>query len=155
MNNNRKAKKGAEQYLTFLTEAGYRHPDIDANGDVLFTWEGRTYVIKFGETEPLSFSLTHAAYWPLASDEERFQAMKAAVAVTARYKVVKIIVENTRAWAAIEQFCFPQLLSKDLFDRWLNLLQAAEKQFDVLLKEPPEQPDDFIFHLPRHAVGGK
>jgi hypothetical protein len=154
MRNDRKAKKGAEQYLTFLTEAGYRHPDIDANGDVLFTWEGRTYLIKIDEKDPLSFSLTHAAYWPLASDEELFQARKAAVAVTSGYKVVKIILKDTRAWAAIEQFCFPQLLSKDVFDSWLNLLHAAEKQFDVLLKEPPGQPDDFIFHLPRHAVGG-
>jgi hypothetical protein len=153
MRNDRKAKKGAERFLTFLTEAGYRHPSIAANGDVLFSWEGRTYVVKIDGEDPLYFSLTHAAYWPLASDEERSQARRAADAITADYKGVKIFLRDTRAWVAIEQIYFPQQLSKDVFAHCLNVLYAAEKQFDTLLNEPPERQDDFLFHLPRYTVG--
>jgi hypothetical protein len=123
----RKPTLVAEWYRLFLAEAGY-YPRIDANGDVLFSWEGRTYVIKIDEEDPQYFSLAHAAFWPIESDEDLSQARKAACAVTAEIKVVKIFLKDTRAWAAIELFCFPPLMTKDVLRRCLKALHAAEKQ---------------------------
>jgi hypothetical protein len=44
------AKKGADRYLDFLAEEGFR-PMINGNGNVSFKCEGRTYVIRIDEED--------------------------------------------------------------------------------------------------------
>ena len=68
MGDSGKAKQGAERYLTFLAEEGYR-PRIDANGNVAFKCEGRSYVEKDEEY----FCLSYPNFWRIESDEELSQ----------------------------------------------------------------------------------
>jgi hypothetical protein len=154
MANSGKAKKGAERYLTLLAEEGYR-PKIDANGNVSFKCEGGYYIIRIDETEEEYFELAYPNFWRIKSDEELAQVKEAALAITAENKVVKIYpVEDTNTWASIELFCYPPQTFADVFDRCLRALRAGVKKFIAKMEEPPEQADDFVFHLPKYKVGG-
>src|ERR671918_1919703 len=107
MGDSGKAKQGAERYLTFLAEEGYR-PKIDANGNVSFKCEGRSYVITIDEKDEAFFYLVYPNFWRIESEEELSQVQEAALAVTADTKVVKIYpVGGANTWATIELFCSP------------------------------------------------
>jgi hypothetical protein len=148
-----KAKKGAERYLTFLAEEGYR-PRIDADGDVCFKCEGGYYVIEIDEEDEEYFCLDYPNFWPIASDEVLSRVKEAALAVTADTKVVKIYPwGDTDTWATVELFCFPLETFKDVFERCLSTLRVGVKKFIAKMEEPPEQDDAFVFHLPRYKVG--
>jgi hypothetical protein len=148
-----RVKHGADKYLDFLAEEGYR-PSIDDNGDVAFKCEGRRYVIEIDENDEEYFCLAYPDFWSIESDEELSQVMEAAVAVTADSKVVKIYpVEDTDTWATIELFCSPPETFKTVFDRCLSALRAGVEKFVAKMEEQPEQSDDFVFHLPRYNVG--
>jgi hypothetical protein len=58
----KKGKKGAERYLEFLAEEGYR-PKIDANGNVSFKCEGGNYVIRIDEKDEEYFELAYPNFW--------------------------------------------------------------------------------------------
>jgi hypothetical protein len=155
MGDSGKAKKGAERYLTFLAEEGYR-PRIDANGNVAFKCEGRSYVIEIDEKDEMYFRLVYPNFWEIESDEELSRVKEVALAVTAEHKVVKIYpVKDTTTCATVELFCFPPETFTDVFDRCLRTLRIGSEKFVAKMQEPPEQTDDFVFHLPRYNVGGK
>jgi hypothetical protein len=151
MGDSGKAKKGAERYLEFLAEEGYR-PKINADGNVSFKCEGRSYVIRIDEYEEEYFYLIYPNFWRIESDEELSRVKEAALAVTAETKAVKIYpVGGTNTYATVEQFCFP---STDVFDRCLCVLHTGVEKFVAKMQEPPEQDDAFVFHLPKYTVGG-
>jgi len=148
-----KGKQGAERYLTFLADEGYR-PRIDTNGNVAFKCEGRSYVIRIDEKDDQFFCLSYPNFWRIESDEELVQVKEAALAVTAEQKVVKIFpVGDTNTWATIELFCFPPQTFTDVFARCLRALRTGVEKFVAKMQEPPQQPDDFVFHLPRYNAG--
>jgi hypothetical protein len=152
--NAKKGKKGAERYLTFLAEEGYR-PRINANGNVSFKCEGRPCVITIDEKEEEYFYLIYPNFWRIESDEELAQVKEAGLAVIAEIKAVKIYpVGGTNTYATVEQFCFPTQTFKDVFDRCLRALRAGVEKFVAKMEEPPEQDDAFVFHLPKYKVGG-
>jgi hypothetical protein len=147
------AKKGAKKYLDFLAEEGFR-PQINANGDVAFKYEGGNYLIKIDEKDEAFFYLAYPNFWRIASDKELVQVKEAALAVTAANKVVKIFpVKDTDTWATIELFCSPSETFKAVFDRCLRSLRGAVEDFKAKMKEMPEETDDFVFHLPKYNVG--
>jgi hypothetical protein len=149
-----KAKKGAERYLTFLAEEGYR-PWIDDYGEVSFKCEGRSYFIEIDENDEEYFCLAYPCFWRIESNEELAQVKEAALAVTADTKVVKTYpVGDTNTWATIELFCFPPETFTAVFDRCLRALRAGVEKFVAKMEEPPEQDDAFVFHLPKYKVGG-
>jgi hypothetical protein len=148
------AKKGAERYLEFLAEEGYR-PRIDANGNVAFKCEGRSYVIMIDEKDAEFFYLVYCDFWRIESDEELARVIEAALAVTADTKVVKIFpAGDTNTWASIELFCFPPETFTAVFERCLRALRAGVEKFVAKMQEQPKQTDDFVFHLPKYKVGG-
>jgi hypothetical protein len=149
-----KAKKGAEKYLEFLADEGYR-PRIDADGDVAFKCEGRSYVIKIDEKDEMFFYLVYPNVWPIKSDEDLSRVMDTALAVTADTKVIKIFpVGDTNTWASIELFCYPPQAFTAAFDRCLRALREGVDKFTAKMQEQPKQTDDFVFHLPKYKVGG-
>jgi hypothetical protein len=148
------AKQGAELYFEFLAEEGYR-PKIDANGNVAFKSDGKSYVIEIDDEDAIFFRLAYPTLWHMSSDEELAQVQEIALAVTREYKVVKICPEaDTDTWAAIELFCDPPETFTKLFDRSLRALRGAVKDFVTRMQASPMQQDDaFIFHLPKYTVG--
>jgi hypothetical protein len=153
MGDSGKAKKGAERYLEFLAEEGYR-PTINANGNVSFKCEGRTYVIRIDEEDEEYFELAYPNFWPIESDEERSRVMEAALAVIADNKVVKIYPEDdTNTWATIELFCSPPETFKPVFNRCLRVLRGSVNEFVATMQDAPKQDDAFVFHLPKYNAG--
>jgi hypothetical protein len=69
MGDSGKAKKGAERYLTYLLDEGFR-PHITNNGNVAFKCEGRNYYIDIDEDDEEFFFLVYPNFWPIESDEE-------------------------------------------------------------------------------------
>ena len=148
-----KGKKGAERYLEFLAEEGYR-PKINANGNVAFKCEGRNYLIAIDEKDEAFFYLVYPDFWPIKSDEELARVMEAALAVIADTKVVKIFpVGDTNTWASIELFCYPPEAFKGAFERCLRALRGGVEKFVAKMQEQPKQDDAFVFHLPKYKVG--
>jgi hypothetical protein len=147
-----KAKKGAERYLTFLAEEGFR-PRIDANGNVAFKYEGGSYVIEIFENDEEYFRLKYPYFWRIKNDEELAQVKETALAVTAEYKAVKILLAgDTNTSASVELFCSPPQTFTAVFNRCLRALRDAVKEFVARMQEMPEQTDDFILHLPRNGA---
>jgi hypothetical protein len=148
-----KGKKGAERYLEFLAEEGYR-PRIDADGDVCFKCEGGNYYIEIDEDDEEFFRLVYPGFWDFSSDEELSRVKEAALAVTAENKVIKIYPVGDTTSAAIELFCSPPETFTDVFYRCLDNLRNGVERFIAKMEEPPEQDDAFVFHLPKYTVGG-
>src|SRR5688572_25117587 len=105
MADSKKAKKGAEKYLEFLAEEGFR-PRINEYGNVTFKCEGRSYLILIDEKEAEYFYLVYPDFWRIDSDEELSRVKKAALAATVNTKAVKIypVRDDTNTWATVEQF---------------------------------------------------
>ena len=148
-----KGKKGAERYLEFLAEEGFR-PKIDAYGGVEFKCEGGNYFIDIDEKDEVFFRLVYPGFWPIKSDEELSQVKEVALAVTAEYKVVKIHpVGDTNTSASIELFCSPPETFQKVFNRSLRALRSGVQKFIATMQEQPKQDDAFVFHLPKYKVG--
>src|SRR5918999_4194240 len=99
-----KGKKGAERYLEFLAEEGFR-PRIDAEGDVAFKYEGGHYFIDIDEKDEAYFCLVYPNFWRIKNDEELSLVTEVALAITAKKKVVKLFpVEDANTCATIELF---------------------------------------------------
>jgi hypothetical protein len=153
MENSGKAKKGAERYLTYLTDEGFR-PRITNNGNVTFKCEGRIYFIDIDEDDEELFFLVYPNFWPIESDEELFRVQAAALAVTADTFVVKIFpVDDTNTWATIELFCSPPEAFKAVFNHCLRALHRGVEKFVATMQEPAKPDDAFLFHLPKYNVG--
>jgi hypothetical protein len=147
-----KGKQGAGRYLTFLAAEGYR-PRIDANGNVAFKYEGRSYVIRIDEKDATYFCLSYPNFWRIESEAELSRVKEAALAVSAEYKVVKIFpVGDADTWATIELFCSPPETFTAVFDRCLKALRNGVKEFIAKMQEIPKPPDDFTLHLPRNGA---
>jgi hypothetical protein len=149
-----KGKQGAERYLTFLADEGYR-PWINANGNVAFKCEGGYYVIRIDEKDDEYFCLSYPNFWRIESEAELSRVKEAALAVTAGYKVVKILpVGDTNTSAEIELFCAPPETFTAVFNRCLRVIRTGVEKFIARMQEMPEQTDDFVFHLPKYKAGG-
>jgi hypothetical protein len=141
-------------YFPNALDKGYR-PRIDANGDVRFKCEGRSYVIQIDEEDKQFFYLAYPNFWRIESGEELSRVKEVALTVTAENKVVKIFpVEDANTWATIELFCYPPQAFTDVFNRCLRVLRGGVEKFVAKMQEPPKPDDDFVFHLPRYNVGG-
>jgi len=126
----------AQMYRDYLFEEGYA-PRIDNDGDVVFKFEGRTFLIIPDDGDAEFFRLAFPNFWRLESDDERKQAMLAALNVTAAIKVAKIFPVRDNMWATIELFCTPPEAFKPVFGRSLHALNSAVEQFRQSMQEPP------------------
>jgi hypothetical protein len=153
MENSGKGKKGAERYLTYLTDEGFR-PPITNNGNVAFKCEGRTYFIYIGEDDEEFFFLVYPNFWPIKNNEQLSRVQAAALAVIADTKVVKIFpVDDANTWATIEMFRYPPETFQKAFNRCLYALRCGVEKFMAKMQEPAKPDDAFVFHLPKYTVG--
>lgn len=117
-----------EMYRAFLAEEGFV-PKIDADGDVIFKFEGRLFYINVSDTDEAYFRLVFPNFWDIESEAEREKAYEAAHNASAQTKVAKVYLVKDGTWAAVEMFCSPPEVFKPALQRGLSALQTAAEKY--------------------------
>jgi hypothetical protein len=117
----------AQAYVGFLLDEGFR-PSVDADGDVVFKVEGYTYYISVGEDEEY-FRLIFPNFWPLESEDERARAKAAALRVSNRMMVVKVLAIEDGVVAKVEMFAPSPDAVFPVFHRAIRAIQGAVRAF--------------------------
>lgn len=137
--------KQAEVFHQFLLAEGYL-PTIDEDGDLLFKFEGTTFLWIVDGNDSDFFRLVIPNFWSIGSEEERSRVKTACLEVMKTIKVVKILPMENDTWAAIEMFVSPIQSVQDVFKRCLRCLQHSIQAFhkemqDLQLKD--DEADEF------------
>lgn len=125
----------AKTVSEFLGREGYS-PDIDADGDVRFRFQGGTYYVML-DADRQFFRLVFPNFWKIESPAERERARTALDVTNARVKVTKVYFYRDNVWAAVELF-FPDA-DRDfqpVLQRSLTALQNGVRQFAQEMQAP-------------------
>ena len=121
-------------YLGVLAGEGYA-PELDADGDVRFKHEGKSYFIEVREDDPFFFRVVLPNFWEIESEEEHVRAIRAANAVTGDIPVAKVFGLRGNTWCAVEMFLPGQESFAPVLGRCLLVIQQAVNHFTVLMRE--------------------
>jgi hypothetical protein len=124
----------AQAYMGFLAEQGFR-PTVDGDGDVAFKVEGYLYYISVEEDEEF-FRLIFPNFWPIESEDERTRAEAAALRVTNRLKVVKVLPTQRGVLATIEMFVPSPDSVFPVFHRAIQAIQGGVSAFMDEMRHP-------------------
>jgi hypothetical protein len=124
----------AQAYMGFLAEQGFR-PTVDGDGDVAFKVEGYLYYISVEEDEEF-FRLIFPNFWPIESEDERTRAEAAALRVTNRLKVVKVLPTQRGVLATIEMFVPSPESVFPVFHRAIQAIQGGVSAFMDEMRHP-------------------
>lgn len=119
-------------FASFLREEGYV-PRLDNDGDVVFKYQGLTFVLFASENDQEFFRMGLPNFWRIESEDERQQALAAAAVVNAKLKVVKIFPVKDNLWASAEMFIDPIESFTKIFDRTLQLLRTSVFEFKAVM----------------------
>lgn len=117
-----------EQFADFLRSEGYL-PKIDDDGDIVFKFEGGTYLIILDDADPQYFRILFPGFWELESPSERLKAEQIAFKVTAETKVAKVYLVRDNTWAAIEAFYASVDHAQAAFPRSMQALRSIARAF--------------------------
>jgi tetratricopeptide (TPR) repeat protein len=117
-------------YVEFLRREGFT-PEMDADGDVTFKYEGGFYLIFVNETDPGYFSMMYPNFWKISSPEELARAHRSAGEATRSTKVAKVTVgrRDDQVNATVECFLREPTDFREIFYRGLEAIQTAVKKF--------------------------
>ena len=120
----------ADLYLDFLGAEGYR-PTRDDDGDVLFKFEGGTYLIYAVEDDPTYFRVVYPNFWPIESDDERARALDAASLASRQCKGAKVYVRDDGANVSVAYEAFYDDVARvqASFTRILSAMRHAARTF--------------------------
>jgi hypothetical protein len=123
-----------QAYMRFLTDEGFR-PSVDADGDLAFKVEGRTYWIFVDEDEEL-FRVVSPELWQVQGDEERGRVDAVALRVTDHTKAAKVLTTRQGAVATIEMFASSPASVFPVFNRVMQAIQTAVRAFAEEMRRP-------------------
>jgi hypothetical protein len=115
-------------YLEYLRENGYR-PWVDGDGDVVFKYEGKTFLIFVDEDDLSFFRLVFPNFWPIEDEAERVRAWQAATEATASTKVAKVFLVEDDVWASAELFVGEPSDFEAVFSRCVDAVVAGVNTF--------------------------
>ena len=124
----------SEMFLEYLRQEGYA-PRFE-DDDVIFKYEGKTFLLNCDEEDKSFFRLLLPAFWEIESEEEERRALKAINAVNLRMKVIKVFSIHQNVWASVELFLDPFESFKLVLDRCLDLLVSGMHDFRKAMSEP-------------------
>ena len=84
-------------YLDFLVEQGFA-PKIDNDNDVVFKYEGKTFLISIDEQDEQYFRLIFPNFWSVNDTTELSKALKVANDVNSSIKVATVIIRLVVYW---------------------------------------------------------
>lgn len=117
-----------KDFLAFLEEEDL-HPQLNNDGDIVFQFEGRTFLVIFEEDDDQFFRLIFPNFWRIDSEDERRKAQDVALKATIQTKVAKVYVIRNHVWATIETFYDTLDHLKPVFRRNLSALLAGAGAF--------------------------
>jgi len=123
-----------ELYVDFLEENGFR-PTIDGDGDVVFPYEGKTFLIIVSENDLEFFQLIMPNIWPIESEMERAQVFEATDYSNAISKVSKIYSIGDNVWIGVELFLNDPPGFERVFFRALAAIQNGVDNFVGKMRE--------------------
>ncbi|MFC4427157.1 hypothetical protein [Deinococcus navajonensis] len=88
--------------LDFLAEEGFR-PALDDEGDVIFKYEGHTYLLLTASDEPTVLTLL-PFFWPLDDAAERARAMAAAMYAHRHVRIGRVTVLEENVSASVNAY---------------------------------------------------
>ena len=118
----------AELYEEYLRQEGFS-PTVDGDGDVIFKFEGRTYILFGNEGDTQFFRLAFPNFWEIESDEEEHRVERAAMDVNKSMKVVKIHTAGKNTWVSVELLIDPPENFTGIFQRSLRMIREAVQEF--------------------------
>jgi hypothetical protein len=121
-----------EAYRIFLRDQGYRFEE-DAEGDFKFRREGLDFLIFTNEDDGNYFDISLPWIFNFNSDEESLRALRAANAINRKFKAVKAVVYDKDVWLTIESFLDPHEAFRNVFDRCLDALIGARREFHEIV----------------------
>ncbi len=124
-----------DPYVEYLREEGYA-PKTEDNGNVLFKYEGWTYLIMADRDDPQYFRLVLPNITTASDEASRREAIDAANHATATTKVAKIFVlDDGVVHGTVELLADSPASIINVFKRSLQTLQAAAQRFVQRLQE--------------------
>lgn len=115
-------------YLDFLVEQGFA-PKIDNDNDVVFKYEGKTFLISIDEQDEQYFRLIFPNFWSVSDTTELSKALKVANDVNSSIKVATVIIVKDHVWAVAEMFIDGTPDIEDFFMRTLDSVKSAADRF--------------------------
>ena len=117
-------------YADFLAAEGYR-PTVDDDGDVLFTYEGGTYLLYAIEDDPGYVRLLYPNFWVIESEAERALALVAASRASRVCKGAKVFVRDDGANVCVAYEAFLDDIEgvRPVFSRILSATRHAARTF--------------------------
>ena len=123
----------AETIRAYLSEEGYA-PKTDADGDLIFKFEGGAYIIIVDEQDQEFYRIIYPNFWSIDSDAERAQVVKACEAATGKTKVAKVYTVKNDTWACIEMFMASPEHMNLVFKRSMSALRGAVQNFREVMQ---------------------
>jgi hypothetical protein len=115
-------------YLELLKKKGMAGW-IDTDGDVQFKWEDHTYFLEVDEEDPKFFRLVLINIWPIETELERLQVLKAMDIANAKVKVAKLFQVRDNVWISVEGFQRETGDCEAYLDRSLSVINLAVDYF--------------------------
>ncbi len=115
-------------YLDYLRKEGF-NAEMDADGDVKFKYEGKTYYFILDKEDEEFFRLVFPNFWSLDGPAERAKAEKAAFVATSATKVAKVLLVGDNVWAMIEMFVSDPAYPTTIFPRSMSALRYSVSTF--------------------------
>ena len=118
----------ADLYLNYLREEGYV-PSLNESGDVVFKFQGATFVISVDEQDTQFFRLIFPNFWAIDTDEELAKALRTANQVNFMMKVGKILIVENNVWSVVELLLDSTPELSDVVPRALHIARQTAEEF--------------------------
>jgi hypothetical protein len=132
-------KRLGEPYMLYLSTQGYK-PETDADGDIKFKKEGKTFFILIDEDDPKYFRVALPNFWDI-KEENRPAILVSCNAASYRCKSVKVVAMDKTVWAFAEMFLSEPKSYEVIFERIIGALQYAVTKFTEEI-EPRKSPEN-------------
>ena len=121
-------KSAQDRYVSHLESKGYA-PEVDKDGDIMFTYNDKRYYITIDQKDPEFFRVARLANLNLKTQANIDLAKQICHDVTKDLKVTKVYWSNGQLWASSEQILPAPEDFEKILDRTLKLTEGAYQRF--------------------------